>query len=86
VQANYNSAENSTAPAVFISHGSPMVAMERGPFQKALADFGARVSPKAIVAISAHWGSSTSISISAAERYETIHAGTGAAHSRTSQV
>ena len=68
-----NSGENVTAPAVFISHGSPMVALERGPFQDALAAFGRRVRPKAIVAVSAHWGSSTSISISAAERYETIH-------------
>ncbi len=68
-----NLAEKMTAPAVFISHGSPMVALERGPFQDALASFGARVRPRAIVAISAHWGSSTSISISAAERYETIH-------------
>ncbi len=68
-----NSGENVTAPAVFISHGSPMVALERGPFQDALAAFGRRVHSKAIVAVSAHWGSSTSISISAAERYETIH-------------
>ncbi len=62
-----------TAPAVFISHGSPMVALERGPFQDALAGFGQRVRPKAIVAVSAHWGSTTSILISAADRYETIH-------------
>jgi 4,5-DOPA dioxygenase extradiol len=68
-----NSDENVKAPAVFISHGSPMVAIERGPFQDALAAFGRRVDPNAIVAISAHWGSSTSISISAADRYETIH-------------
>jgi 4,5-DOPA dioxygenase extradiol len=68
-----NPAEKATAPAVFISHGSPMVAVERGPFQDALAGFGARVRPKAIVAVSAHWGSSTSISISAAERYEAIY-------------
>src|SRR5664279_5596920 len=62
-----------TAPAVFVSHGSPMVAIEIGPFQDALAAFGQRVRPNAIVAISAHWGSSTSVSISTAEHYETIH-------------
>jgi 4,5-DOPA dioxygenase extradiol len=70
---NSNPDEKTAAPAVFISHGSPMVVLERGPFQDALAAFGQQVHPKAIVAISAHWGSSTSISISAAQRYETIH-------------
>ncbi len=68
-----NSGERLTAPAVFVSHGSPMVAVERGPFQDALAAFGRRVRPQAIVAVSAHWGSSTSVLISAADGYETIH-------------
>ncbi len=68
-----NSGEKVTAPAVFISHGSPMVAVERGPFQDALAAFGRRVRPQSMVALSAHWGSSTSVLISAADRYETIH-------------
>lgn len=73
MQPNDNPGLNATAPAVFISHGSPMVAVERGPFQDALAAFGRLARPSAIVAISAHWGSSTSVSISAPERYETIH-------------
>ena len=60
-------------PAVFISHGSPMVAIQRGPYQDALAEFGRTVRPKAIVAISAHWGSSRAIGISGAGRHTTMH-------------
>ena len=50
-----------------------MVAVETGPYQDAITAFGRQVRPQAIVAISAHWGSSTAISISAVEKYETIH-------------
>jgi 4,5-DOPA dioxygenase extradiol len=42
-------------PAVFISHGSPMTAVEKGPYADALAQFGKTVDPRAIVVISAHW-------------------------------
>jgi len=60
-------------PAVFVSHGSPMAALQHGPYQEALAEFGRTVKPRAIVAISAHWGSGTSISITGNERHATIH-------------
>ena len=60
-------------PAVFISHGSPMVAIQRGPYQAALAEFGRAVRPRAIVSISAHWGTGTSISITGDARHTTIH-------------
>lgn len=33
-------------PALFISHGSPMVAIQRGPYQDALAKFGREVRPR----------------------------------------
>jgi 4,5-DOPA dioxygenase extradiol len=42
-------------PAVFISHGSPMTALEQGKYSRALAQFGKTVDPRAIVVISAHW-------------------------------
>jgi len=42
-------------PAVFVSHGSPMTALERGPYAQALNAFGKSVSPSAILVISAHW-------------------------------
>lgn len=62
----------STIPAVFVSHGSPMVAIQTGPFQDALAQFGRTVRPRAILAISAHWGSSTTISVAGVARNRTI--------------
>jgi 4,5-DOPA dioxygenase extradiol len=60
-------------PAVFISHGSPMVAIQRGAYQDALAAFGHKLRPRAILAISAHWGSHRSIGITGAVRHSTIH-------------
>jgi 4,5-DOPA dioxygenase extradiol len=42
-------------PALFVSHGSPMTALDQGPYGKALAAFGESVRPEAIVVISAHW-------------------------------
>lgn len=42
-------------PAVFVSHGSPMTALDRGAYGKALAAFGKTVEPEAMVVISAHW-------------------------------
>ena len=60
-------------PAVFISHGSPMVAVQHGSYQDALAEFGRKVRPSAIVAISAHWGSSSAIGINGATRHSTMH-------------
>jgi 4,5-DOPA dioxygenase extradiol len=48
-------AKRHVMPAVFVSHGSPMAAMDHGPYAKALAAFGKTVEPRAIVVISAHW-------------------------------
>lgn len=41
--------------AVFVSHGSPMTALDQGPYAQALAAFGKTVAPSAILVISAHW-------------------------------
>ncbi len=60
-------------PAVFISQGSPMVAIQSGPYQNALADFGRSWRPRAIVTISAHWGSGDSISIAGDEHHTAMH-------------
>lgn len=65
--------QSEVTPAVFISHGSPMVAIQRGAYQDAVAQFGRSVRPKAIVTISAHWGSGTTIGITGAARHTTIH-------------
>lgn len=60
-------------PAAFVSHGSPMVAIETGAFQDALAAFGAKLAPKAILVISAHWDSRDTVSITASERNSLIY-------------
>jgi 4,5-DOPA dioxygenase extradiol len=64
---------NPGMPAVFVSHGSPMVAVQRGPYQDALAEFGRTVRPPAIVAISAHWGSVKAIEITGSKQNRTMH-------------
>ena len=46
---------SNTQPAVFISHGSPMTVLEKGPYARALGEFGQSADPRAIVVISAHW-------------------------------
>ena len=68
-----DSPQSELMPAVFVSHGSPMVAIQSGPYQDALAEFGRATKPKAIVAISAHWGSGDTIGITASGRHSTIH-------------
>lgn len=60
-------------PAVFISHGSPMVAVETGKYNEALAAFGRDVRPEAIVVISAHWVSDAKIRISSATQHKLIY-------------
>jgi 4,5-DOPA dioxygenase extradiol len=60
-------------PAVFVSHGSPMVAIETGKYQDALAAFGAGVSPKAILVVSAHWDTRNEISITSRDRNSVIY-------------
>ena len=42
-------------PSVFVSHGSPMAALDDGPYRAALAAFGKSVDPRGIIVISAHW-------------------------------
>lgn len=45
-----------TYPALFISHGSPMIALEPGPARDFLLDLGKRLGkPKAILVMSAHF-------------------------------
>jgi len=61
------------APSVFVSHGSPIVALQSGPYQDALAQFGRSVRPRAIVAISAHWGSGRTVSVTDTQWHTTLH-------------
>jgi 4,5-DOPA dioxygenase extradiol len=60
-------------PAVFVSHGSPMMALEPGQAGAALAKLGRDLPrPEAILVVSAHW-ETTSPVVSIAPRPETIH-------------
>ena len=60
-------------PSVFISHGSPMHALEAGPAGLAWAALGKRLGkPKAILIASAHWETNLPM-VTGAERPQTIH-------------
>jgi len=61
-------------PALFISHGSPLLAIEDSPARRFLLDLGkALPRPKAIIMASAHWEAMGGIAVSLASRPETIH-------------
>lgn len=50
------SPSRTVAPAAFISHGSPMVALDTDAYPQALKAFGDSVGPaRALVVVSAHW-------------------------------
>ncbi|CAG9174613.1 DODA-type extradiol aromatic ring-opening family dioxygenase [Cupriavidus pampae] len=62
-------------PAIYVSHGSPMLAIDPGPSGAALNALGDRLralAPKGIVVISAHWIYST-LAVSTRERQEAWH-------------
>jgi 4,5-DOPA dioxygenase extradiol len=60
-------------PSVFISHGSPMHALEPGPAGEAWKALGERLpKPRAILISSAHWETSLPM-LTGAERPQTIH-------------
>jgi 4,5-DOPA dioxygenase extradiol len=61
-------------PAIFISHGSPMLALQDSPARRFLQDLGRSLPrPKAIAVVSAHWETAGTPAVSLAERPETIH-------------
>jgi 4,5-DOPA dioxygenase extradiol len=64
--------ESSVVPALFIAHGSPMLAIEENPYAQFLASLGGRLRPKGIVLFSAHWESDAQM-VSRVETYRTIY-------------
>ncbi|MCY1001463.1 class III extradiol ring-cleavage dioxygenase [Myxococcus sp. MISCRS1] len=57
------------APALFVSHGSPMVALDTDAYPRALKSFGEGVSTaKALVVVSAHWETPGEVRVTASER------------------
>ena len=62
-----------TLPSLFISHGSPMMALMRTPAHEFFQDMGAMIErPRAILCVSAHWESEQP-TVSSATAPETIH-------------
>ncbi len=61
-------------PVLFVSHGAPTVALERGGFADAMSAFTASVPrPRAILVVSAHWKTRWEIGITSAERHRLIY-------------
>ncbi|TCS38439.1 4,5-DOPA dioxygenase extradiol [Paucimonas lemoignei] len=64
----------SRLPALFISHGSPMLALVDSPAHKFLQELGKSLPrPAAIVVVSAHWESIGGAAVSLAQQPATIH-------------
>lgn len=62
-----------TLPSLFVSHGSPTLAMEPGPAGAFWHELAASLPrPKAVLCISAHWNTATPL-LGSATRPETIH-------------
>jgi 4,5-DOPA dioxygenase extradiol len=61
-------------PTIFVSHGSPMLALQDSPARRFLQGLGQGLPrPKAIVVVSAHWETAGGPVVSLAKRPETIH-------------
>ena len=60
-------------PVLFLSHGSPLRALEGGAWGEALQALGARLDPAAILVVSAHWEADGPERITAAARPGLIH-------------
>lgn len=59
-------------PSLFISHGSPMLILTPTPAHHFLRSLGKRLTPKAIIVVSAHWESQT-LKVSTSPWPETLH-------------
>jgi 4,5-DOPA dioxygenase extradiol len=64
----------SQLPTLFLSHGSPMLALQDSPARRFLQGLGKSLErPQSIVMVSAHWETRGGPAVSLAERPETIH-------------
>ncbi len=62
-----------TLPALFVGHGSPMNAIEDGPFRRAWAGLGGSLpKPEAVLCVSAHW-ETRGVVVTGSELPPTIH-------------
>jgi 4,5-DOPA dioxygenase extradiol len=64
----------SRLPTLFISHGSPMLALEDSPARRFLIELGKTLPrPQAVIVASAHWESMDGPAVSLAAHPDTIH-------------
>lgn len=64
----------SSLPTIFVSHGSPMLALHDSPARRFLQGLGKSLPrPKGIVVVSAHWETAGNPAVSLAAQPETIH-------------
>jgi 4,5-DOPA dioxygenase extradiol len=64
----------SQLPTLFLSHGSPMLALQDSPARRFLQGLGKSLErPSAIVVVSAHWETKGGPAVSLAQQPETIH-------------
>jgi 4,5-DOPA dioxygenase extradiol len=65
---------NIRSPVLFVSHGSPMFAVEPGLAGKHLAELGRELTrPQAIVIVSPHWMTRSEVGVTASAAPATIH-------------
>jgi 4,5-DOPA dioxygenase extradiol len=61
-------------PSLFVSHGSPMLALQDSPARRFLQQLGQTLPrPQAILVVSAHWETAGGPAVSLAQQPETIH-------------
>lgn len=61
-------------PTLFVSHGSPMLALQDSPARRFLQQLGESLPrPRAILAVSAHWQTAEGPAVSLAVHPQTIH-------------
>lgn len=59
--------------SLFLSHGAPTIALDKGAYASALAGFGRSVSPRSLVVFSGHFQASPPVRIASASRPTTVH-------------
>ena len=60
-------------PVLFISHGSPMRALEGGAWGDALRTLGATLNPTAVLVVSAHWEAEGAPRVTASAKPGVVH-------------
>jgi 4,5-DOPA dioxygenase extradiol len=64
----------SAFPTIFLSHGSPMLALQDSPARRFLQGLGKSLGrPQSILVVSAHWETGRAPAMSLAQQPETIH-------------